>query len=110
MEAAFQQFLALGATPAADRVRQELREVGVTRVRRGPRDSTRAHPAGLTRRESEILELLGQHLSNAGIGERLFVSPKTVEHHVSAILGKLGVTTRDGAVVEARLRGWLAER
>jgi DNA-binding CsgD family transcriptional regulator len=106
-EEAFQAFLALGAAPAADRVRQELRGAGVTRVRRGPRESTRAHPAGLTRRESEILKLLGQHLSNSSIGERLFVSPKTVEHHVSAILGKLGVSTRDEAVVEARDRGWL---
>ena len=76
MEEALQVFLALGAGPAADRVRQELRRVGVTRLRRGPRPSTRAHPAGLTRRESEILGLLAQHLSNPEIGERLFVSPR----------------------------------
>jgi DNA-binding NarL/FixJ family response regulator len=86
-----------------------LRRVGVTRLQRGPRKSTREHPAGLTRRESEILELLAQDLSNPEIGERLFVSPKTVEHHVSAILGKLGVTARAGAVDEARRRGWLDE-
>jgi DNA-binding NarL/FixJ family response regulator len=48
-------------------------------------------------------------LSNPAIGGRLFVSPKTVEHHVSAILGKLDVATRDAAVVEARRRGWLAD-
>ena len=92
---------------AADRLRKELRRAGVTRMRRGPRPSTRAHPAGLTRRESEILALLAQRLSNPAIGERLFVSPKTVEHHVSAILGKLEVATRDEAVIEARRRGWL---
>ena len=109
MEHALRLFLALGAAPAADRVRQRLRRVGVTRLRRGPRPSTRAHPAGLTRRESEILGLLAQHLSNSAIGERLFVSPKTVEHHVSAILGKLAVATRDAAVVEARRHGWLSE-
>ncbi|HEX2453778.1 MAG TPA: AAA family ATPase [Vicinamibacterales bacterium] len=109
MEEALQVFLALGAAPAADRVRQDLRRVGVTRLRRGPRPSTRAHPAGLTRRESEILALLAHHLSNPEIGERLFVSPKTVEHHVSAILGKLEVATRDEAVLEARQRGWLDE-
>src|SRR5262249_6423472 len=80
MEEALQVFLALGASAAADRVRQELRRVGVTRVRRGPRPSTRAHPAGLTRRECEILSLLAERLSNPEIGERLFVSPKTVEH------------------------------
>jgi DNA-binding CsgD family transcriptional regulator len=109
MEEALQLFLALGATPAADRVRQGLRKVGVTRLKRGPRSSTRAHPAGLTRRESEILALLARRLSNPAIGERLFVSPKTVEHHVSAILGKLEVSTREEAVVEARRRGWLAD-
>jgi DNA-binding CsgD family transcriptional regulator/tetratricopeptide (TPR) repeat protein len=109
MEEALQTFLTLGALPAADRVRQRLRRVGVKRLHRGPRASTRAHPAGLTRRESEILTLLAQHLSNPAIGEQLFVSPKTVEHHVSAILGKLGVATRDEAVVEARRRGWLAD-
>ena len=109
MEEALQAFLALGAAAAADRVRQDLRRAGVTRLRRGPRASTRAHPAGLTRRESEILGLLAENLSNPVIGERLFVSPKTVEHHVSAILGKVGVCTRDEAVVEARRRGWLPE-
>jgi DNA-binding CsgD family transcriptional regulator len=109
MEDALQLFLALGAAPAADRVRQDLRRAGVNRLRRGPRSSTRAHPAGLTRRESEILALLARNLSNPAIGGRLFVSPKTVEHHVSAILGKLDVATRDAAVVEARRRGWLAD-
>jgi DNA-binding NarL/FixJ family response regulator len=108
MEEALQAFLALGAAPAADRVRQAP-GVGVTRLKRGPRSSTRAHPAGLTRRESEILALLARRLSNPAIGERLFVSPKTVEHHVSAILGKLEVGTREEAVVEARRRGWLTE-
>jgi DNA-binding CsgD family transcriptional regulator len=109
MEEALQTFVALGATPAADRVRQGLRRLGVTRLRRGPRSSTRAHPAGPTRRESEILSLLARRMSNPVIGERLFVSPKTVEHHVSAILGKLEVATRDQAVVEARRRGWLSD-
>jgi DNA-binding CsgD family transcriptional regulator len=107
MEDALQTFLSLGAAAAADRVRQDLRRAGVMRLQRGPRASTRAHPAGLTRRESEILALLARDLSNPEIGERLFVSPKTVEHHVSAILGKLDVCTRSEAVLEARRRGWL---
>ena len=103
-EEALQVFLSLGAAAAADRVRQDLRRVGVTRLQRGPRKSTREHPAGLTRRESEILELLAQDLSNPEIGERLFVSPKTVEHHVSAILRKLEVPTRrDAAAAAPRL-------
>jgi DNA-binding NarL/FixJ family response regulator len=109
MEQALTIFLSLGAIPGADRVRQDLRRVGVNRLRRGPRSSTRAHPAGLTRRECEILQLLARNMSNPAIGGQLFVSPKTVEHHVSAILGKLEVTTRDEAVSEARRRGWLGE-
>jgi DNA-binding NarL/FixJ family response regulator len=64
--------------------------------------------AGLTRRESEILGLIARHLTNPAIGEQLFVSPKTVEHHVSAILGKLDVATRAEAVLKARDSGWLA--
>jgi DNA-binding CsgD family transcriptional regulator len=101
-------YVALGAVPAADRVRRDLGRLGANRPRRGPRRSTTSHPAGLTARESEILALLAAHLSNQAIGERLFVSPKTVEHHVSAILGKLQVATRADAVLKARHRGWLA--
>jgi DNA-binding CsgD family transcriptional regulator len=108
MEEALAIFVALGAVPAADRVRRDLRRLGANRPRRGPRRSTTAHPAGLTARESEILALLAGHLSNQAIGERLFVSPKTVEHHVSAILGKLQVATRADAVLKAQHRGWLA--
>jgi DNA-binding NarL/FixJ family response regulator len=54
--------------------------------------------AALTRREAEVLELLGHGLTNAEIGSRLFISPKTVEHHVSRILAKLGVRSRAQAV------------
>ncbi len=108
MEEALQGFLALSAVAPADRVRQELRRMGVTRLKRGPRPSTRAHPAGLTQRETEILGLLVLRLSNPAIGTRLFVSAKTVEHHVSAILAKLEVATREEAVAEAVRRGWLA--
>ena len=59
--------------------------------------TTRENPAGLTTREVEVLELVAQGLRNAEIGERLFVSEKTVGHHVSAILRKLDVRTRSEA-------------
>lgn len=107
--AALEMFVSLGAAPAADWTRQRLRELGVSRVPRGKRATTRAHPAGLTTRETEVLALLAEHLTNGQIGERMFVSAKTVEHHVSAILGKLGVETREGAVARARREGWLAK-
>ena len=61
---------------------------------RGPRPATSENPAGLTRREREVLELLAEGLTNAEIAARLVISEKTVGHHVSAILGKLGVGSR----------------
>ncbi|MEZ5288238.1 MAG: AAA family ATPase [Vicinamibacterales bacterium] len=104
---ALDMFLRLGAAPAVDRARQRLRHLGVTAVPRGRRPSTRSHPAGLTVREAEILALLGERCSNAAIATRLFVSPKTVEHHVSSILAKLDAPTRDAAVERARQAGWI---
>jgi DNA-binding NarL/FixJ family response regulator len=62
---------------------------------------TRAHPAGLTGRQAEILRLLADGMSNAEIAERLVVSVRTVDHHVSAVLQKLGVTSRREAAAAA---------
>jgi DNA-binding CsgD family transcriptional regulator len=90
---AHEAFVALGARPAAAIVARKLRDRGV-RVARGPRAGTREHPAGLTSREAEVLDLVAEGLTNAEIGARLFISEKTVGHHVSSILGKLGVGSR----------------
>ena len=75
----------LGADPAARLVRRKLQTLGVRNVPRGPLPSTRANPAGLTGRQLEVAELLIEGLTNAEIADRLFVSPKTVDHHVSAV-------------------------
>jgi len=99
----------LDARPAAAIVARRLRELGVRGVTRGPRPSTAANPAALTAREIDVLRLLADGLRNATIGERLFVSPRTVEHHVSAILGKLGVRSRGQAVAEAGRLGLLQD-
>jgi DNA-binding NarL/FixJ family response regulator len=96
----------LEATPAAAKLRRQLRRLGVQRVPRGPRKETRSHPAGLTPRQVDVLQLLADGLTNADIAERLFISPKTVDHHVSAVLTKLEASTRREAVVAARDRGF----
>jgi ATP/maltotriose-dependent transcriptional regulator MalT len=95
--AALELFDRLGARPDLERLRQRLRAEGVRHIPRGPRPSTRGNPLGLTAREAEIAALLARALTNARIGARLHISPKTVDHHVSAILGKLGVATREEA-------------
>jgi DNA-binding CsgD family transcriptional regulator/tetratricopeptide (TPR) repeat protein len=83
----------LGAVPAADIVAKRLRQIGVRTSRR----STLRHPHGLTRREAEVLDLLREGLRNTQIAERLYIAPKTVDHHVAAILAKLGVHSRHAA-------------
>jgi DNA-binding CsgD family transcriptional regulator/tetratricopeptide (TPR) repeat protein len=95
----------LGALPAAAIVARKLRERGARDLPRGPRATTRENPAGLTAREVEVLELVAKGLRNAEIAGRLFLSEKTVGHHVSAILRKLEVGTRGEAAAAARRLG-----
>lgn len=83
----------LGASPLEQRVVTRMIGLGIA-VPHPPRASTLANPAGLTARQLEVLECLTQGLTNAEIAQRLFVSVRTVEHHVEAILAKLGVSTR----------------
>jgi DNA-binding CsgD family transcriptional regulator len=101
---------ALGARPAAAIVARRLREQGARGLARGPRSKTQANPAQLTRRQLEVLTLLADGLRNSTIADRLFVSTRTVDHHVSAILGKLGVESRGQAAAEARRLGLLEPR
>lgn len=92
----------LGARAATDYVRSRLRDLGTDSLPRGMNTATRENVAGLTRRQSEVLILLKQDLTNAEIASRLHISPKTVEHHVSAILGRLRVDNREEAIRVAR--------
>lgn len=101
---AFEQ---LGSETGAAFVRRRLRVIGARVVPRGNRLSTRRNPARLTTRQLEILALVCEGRRDAEIAELLFLSTKTVGHHVSAILGKLGVRSRGEATVTARARGIL---
>ena len=93
----------LGAVPAALIARRRLRALGVRNVQRGRNTRTRDDSLGLTAREREVLDLLAQRLSNRAIAERLHRSERTVENHVAALLGKLGVATRAEAAALAGL-------
>jgi DNA-binding CsgD family transcriptional regulator len=99
---ALELFTELGATAAIKATRRKMRRAGIKSIPVGPRSATRADPLGLTRREHEILTLVGAGLTSAEIAARLFISAKTVDHHVASAAGKLGASTR--AAAAARLR------
>jgi DNA-binding CsgD family transcriptional regulator len=99
-------FEGLGAAATANKVRQALADQGV-RVPRGRSHATRDHAAGLTARQAEVLELLARGFTNTEIADELFVSQRTVENHVSAVLMKLDVPNREAAVEAARIEGIL---
>jgi DNA-binding CsgD family transcriptional regulator len=105
----FAELHELGAAAAAALVANRLRQRGARGIPRGPRPATRDNPANLTARELEVLALVAEGLRNAEIAQRLFLSGKTVDHHVSAILRKLGARTRVQASAEAIRLGILRE-
>jgi DNA-binding CsgD family transcriptional regulator/tetratricopeptide (TPR) repeat protein len=104
-EAALRQalriFTDLGALAAVQLTRQKMRRLGIRSIPAGPRTATRADPLGLTRREREVLDLICAGHTNAEIAAKLFISPKTVDHHVSAVLAKLDAPTREVAATHA---------
>ncbi len=92
----------LGARPAADLARNRARALGAAKIPRRPAERPPGHPTGLTGRQLEVLQLIADGLTNSEIGAELYLSPRTVDHHVSAILAKLGVTTRREAARAAK--------
>ncbi len=94
--AALATFGELGAARDADAAASLLRSLGVRAVRAGA-----GGVGGLTKRELEVLELLGEGLQNREIAERLFLTRKTVEHHVARVLSKLSLRSRAEAAAYA---------
>lgn len=103
-------FERLGAKPAANALRERMREAGVRGLPRGARASTQGNPHGLTTRELQILALLGDGLRNSEIAERLSRSVRTIDHHVDAVLRKLGARSRTEAVATASREGLLPQK
>jgi DNA-binding CsgD family transcriptional regulator/tetratricopeptide (TPR) repeat protein len=98
-------FEGLGARTCAAAARRRMKDAGLRAIPRGPRPATRAAPAGLTAREQEVLALLVDGLADREIAQRLFISERTVQHHVSAVLAKIGVSSRTAAAREAARLG-----
>jgi DNA-binding CsgD family transcriptional regulator len=91
----------LGADAVYEKMKFEMRLSGIKSIPRGIRKSTMANPANLTERELDVLQLLKDGLQNKEIANKLFISPKTVDHHISSIFFKLEVNSRAKAVQEA---------
>jgi DNA-binding NarL/FixJ family response regulator len=98
-------FAGLGAVATARLTRQQMRERGLRSVPAGPQVATKADPMGLTRREREVLDLICAGCTNAEIAARLFISARTVDHHVSAVLAKLGAQSRTAAAAQVSRLG-----
>jgi DNA-binding NarL/FixJ family response regulator len=90
-----------------EKMKQEMRNLGIKNIPRGIRNSTRLNAAFLTGREMDILRLLKEELQNKEIAAQLYISAKTVDHHISSILFKLDANSRSKAVTEAVRMGIL---
>ena len=91
----------LGATAVYEKLKMEMRASGIKSIPRGMRETTKSNAARLTGREVDVLKLLKEGMQNKEIADRLFISAKTVDHHITSILFKLDVNSRVKAVHEA---------
>ena len=102
---------AMGADAGAAFARRRASDLGATRrlprPRRGNYKAAREHPLGLTRREQDVLRLIVKGCSNREISETLGRSPRTVEHHVSAVLSKLNAQNRMAVMLRVQNDPWL---
>lgn len=101
----------LEARPAAALARKRAQRLGLAdrlpRLRRGPYAASRQHPMGLTLHEQQVLVLIAQGIGNKEIARRMSRSPRTIEHHVSAVLGKFNAANRMELLMRLRQDPWL---
>lgn len=97
MKKSVEIFENLGASAASQLIKRKMRKSGIKNIPKGPRQSTKDNPSGLTERQVEILELVANGLSNSDIGNKLYISARTVENHISTIFSKLNIHTRTEA-------------
>ncbi|WP_027998662.1 ATP-binding protein [Sinorhizobium arboris] len=104
-------FDSLGARPAAALARKQAQRLGVAgqlpKARRGPYGVARRHPLGLTRHEQQVLALIAEGMSNKEAAQHLSRSPRTIEHQVSAVLGKFNAANRMEVLLRLRGEPWL---
>ncbi|NRP73257.1 hypothetical protein ILFOPFJJ_04156 [Ensifer psoraleae] len=104
-------FESLEARPAAALARKQAQRLGVAgempKTRRGPYGAARRHPLGLTRHEQQVLALIAAGMSNKEAAQRLSRSPRTIEHQVSAVLGKFNAANRMEVLLRLRGEPWL---
>jgi DNA-binding CsgD family transcriptional regulator/tetratricopeptide (TPR) repeat protein len=101
----------LEASPAAALARKLAQRHGLAgrlpKMRRGPYTASRHHPLGLTQHEQRVLALIAQGIGNKEIARRMSRSPRTIEHHVSAVLGKFNAANRMEILLRLRGEPWL---
>lgn len=111
LAAAVRELDNMGAAAAAAKARTRAAELGCSgalpRARRGAYKAARDHPLGLTKREQDVLALIVKGYSNREISEDLSRSPRTVEHHVSSVLGKLNAPNRMAVMLRVQKEPWL---
>ena len=111
LPAAMSIFEAIEARQAMLLARNRAQALGLAvelpRLRRGPYASSRRHPMGLTVSEQQVLRLIAEGRSNKEIARYLSRSPRTIEHQVSAVLGKFSAANRIEVMLRLRTEPWL---
>lgn len=104
---------AMKAQPALKKLHTMADQAGVklesASQKRGPYKAARSHPLGLTAKEQSVLKLICEGLANKDIADKLSRSQRTIEHHVSSVLGKLSAPNRMAAILRVQSEPWLIE-